>query len=300
MNKQMNNSLDERYYTEDYFKKVYQQEVERRKNFDIEIGDCVFFNKEEHTMNIINEFDEELNGDLRDFNKYIPIGIVVDYSENKKSIMIASIPYMFSRLLYVKQFDKASELLKLLDNEISCKTNNVISQCGGSSEIKFFIPNKTDIARMEKNDMRLIHNGIEMMIQLTFHYVTESNYSINNIFYGNILTISENKKDIEFIIGGLQPNFSANYLIRNDNFYTECSYSTMSTEDFLKRVSIDNNENTNGIIPVSDENDAEKEDKKTVYDCNYRMTFSDIKKVWKKLDLMDFTVIPFAVISVSE
>lgn len=115
---------------------------------------------------------------------------------------------------------------------------------------------------------------------------------------GNIPFISANKKDINFIIGGIYANFAANYLMYDEEYYNSFKidkYEQLSYDEFMA------NSESPKIVYMTDEDAKERNntEKKKYTDCNLIHSLDSLKETFPHIELMDICVVPFGVLKLS-
>lgn len=284
----MENILNEACFTEEFFKKYLNGEMTNDKlPNEIVPGAVVFFNRNTNEL----EFPNELSDVFRDISAYIPIGVVTSISNDKKTLKCIS-TYAYENELCIKDFQKSSELNFLLKNEIESRTKDVVQICGGKNEVKFYLPNRTEITEILSSDnLNVILYSLEMISS----YTQNKFNAYNSFLYRNLTAISEDKKDVIFYFGGVYPDIMSNRIAYVDKqMQSESSYSVKSIDEFFELLKEDKPK----IIPYEEE--PKKEVRRCHFDYSLTYSITELKKRFSEAVYMDFAVVPFTVLNLYE
>ena len=164
-----------------------------------------------------------------DFNRYIPIGTVIDVNKQQTCFKVVS-PYISVVEVTRKQLTNKT-ILNIAKDEVKKLTRNVLSKLP-NGQIKFVIPSVYDLEIIEEYPCETL-NGLEVLGQ------TMQNGCLDkHLLNGIIPFISEGNKSIKLLMGGIAPNYYADYVLHEYMEQMEkekSSYSVMSIEDFIKR-----------------------------------------------------------------
>ena len=217
----MMNELFERYYrTRDL---LVQQKTQKS---DVPlIGEILYYDLNGEQL-VSADIDSD---EFYDFNRYIPIGTVIDVNKQKTCFKVVA-PYISVVEVTRKQLNDKT-ILNIAKDEVKKLTQNVLSKLP-NGQIKFVIPSVYDLEIIEKYPCETL-NGLEVLGQ------TMQNGSLDkHLLNGIIPFISEGNKSIKLLMGGIAPNYYADYVLHEYMEQMEkekSSYSVMSIEDFIKR-----------------------------------------------------------------
>ena len=218
----------------------------------------------------------------------------VALKKSKDTVMFMT-PYFFTREINVSAFKNSAKLLKLISDDIHKECADFISDKALTDEVKFFLPGEAEIMLFDALDTREIMNGMDVIR----NYVNwDSAVNIQQqLLTGNIPFISANKKDINFIIGGIYANFAANYLMYDEEYYNSFKidkYEQLSYDEF-----IENSESPKIVYVTDEEKEKKNTEKKRYTNCNLIHSLDSLKETFPHIELMDICVIPFGVLKLS-
>ena len=248
----------------------------------------LFLDKTDNTIATIREYDT----DFRDISRYIPLGVAL--KKSKDAVMFLT-PYFFIREINVNTFKNSSKLLKLISDDIRKECNDFFPNKLVFKELKFFLPGEAEIMLFDALDTREIMNGIDTLQNYT-NWTSAVNIK-EQLLTGNIPFISANKKEINFIIGGIYANFAANYLMYDEEYYNSFKidkYEQMSYDEFMA-----NSESPKIVYVADEENEKKDEEKKRYTNCNLIHSLDSLKETFPNIELMDICVVPFGVLKLS-
>lgn len=283
----MNSTLNEACFTEEFFEKYLSGELSSPNSPDeIAPGAIVFFNRNTNSL----EFSNELSDIFRDISVYIPIGVISSISKDKKTLKCIS-TYAYENELCIKDFQKSSELNFLLKNEIESRTKDIVHICGGKNEMKFYLPNKSEITEILSSDNL---NVILYSLEIISSYTQNKFNTYNSFLYRNLTAISEDKKDVIFYFGGVYPDIMSNRIAYSDKqLQQESSYSVKSIDEFLELSKEDK------LNIISYEEKPKNETRRCYFDYSLIYSITELKKRFSDAVYMDFAVVPFAVLNLS-
>lgn len=289
-----NDLVVERYYTEkDMLKIAGGFNKQTQQKYELEPGDIIYFDKENKCLVLATNDDDR----YFDFKRFSAVGTVVAVSRRDNSVKLVT-PYfsMISVDFDNKPTDK--QIMKLMKNNLDIRTAEIKKSIG--SDIKFYLPDENDFNLISKYPIEVL-NGLETIS----HFSPKNCGELDKLLVSDIFGyISDDKKELKLLLGGIGPDFTVDYMMRDYNDFETfpdeydagwTPYSKIDYSEFMNRQ-----QSPSEIVQLSDEScgSGNKKKKKEHDSYNLVYSFKSLKKAFPRLQLLDFYSIAFAVVKI--
>ena len=211
-----------------------------------------------------------------DHNRYVMMGSV--FYEEPGSVCILS-PYFIRFEIDPQSFKSAKQLVPKIKKDVKRFLSAVQSKVPTVN----MRPMNTEDAEKIGPDAAYVGYGIQ---ELQRYMQWQGYLSIPEIFLQNPLGLI-NGDNLDFLISGFGPQYYFNFIPKDyaAEAASQCSYSQMSVDDFMQRVT-----GQPSMVQTSQEDyDAEKEDSNKMPSVD-PISFEKLKESHKGLSLLEFYV----------
>ena len=285
-----NELIEERYYTEkDMLRIAGDLNQNNQQKYELEVGDILYFDKDNKCLVLATNDDSR----YFDFKRFSAIGTVVAVSKRDNSVKIIT-PYFNSISVEVDKKPTDKQIITLMKYDLEIKTAEIKKLIG--SDIKYYIPCENDFNLISKYPIEIL-NGLETMS----HFSTNNEIGLDKLLLSDIFGyISDDKKELKLLLGGIGPDFTADYMMHDflETFPDEYDagwtpYSKIDYKEFMNKQ-----QSPSEIVQISDKTYGSEIKKEKHDSYNLIYSFKKLKDDFKKLQLLDFYSIVFAVVKI--
>lgn len=285
-----NELIEERYYTEkDMLRIAGNLNQNDQQKYELEVGDILYFDKEHKCLVLATNDDSR----YFDFKRFSAIGTVVAVSKRDNSVKIVT-PYFNSISVDIDKKPTDKQVIKMMKDNLDIKTAEIKKLIG--SDIKYYLPYENDFNLITKYPIEVL-NGLETMS----HFSTNNGIGLDKLLLSDIFGyVSDDRKELKLLLGGIGPDFTADYMMHDfiETFPDEYDagwtpYSKIDYKEFMN-----NQQSPSEIVQISDKTYGSEIKKEKHDSYNLIYSFKKLKDDFKKLQLLDFYSIVFAVVKI--